>query len=219
MLPGVEITYLGHASFRLRGRTATVVTDPYNDKCGKFPRDTTADMVTISHGHGDHNQKDKVGGSPFVVEGPGEYEVKGVSVIGVPTFHDDKGGAERGTNTAYVIEMDGMRLLHLGDLGHKLSEGLLSEIGAIDLCFVPTGGVYTVDAKTAAEGVRQVDPWVAVPMHYQQAGLDAEMFGQLAPVTEFLKEMGKDGVQAVAKLTISADRLPTELLVVVLERK
>lgn len=215
----MEISYLGHSSFKIRGKTATVVTDPYGEMGGKFPKDTTADIVTVSHGHGDHNQKDKVGGNPFVIEGPGEYEVKGVSVIGVFTWHDSEEGRARGANTAYVIEMDGLRLLHLGDLGHKLSEGQVSEIGPIDLVMVPVGGVYTLDAKTAAEVVRQVDPWVVVPMHYQQAGLDPKMFGSLTGVGEFLKEMGKDGVTAVPKLVISADRLPTELQVVVLERK
>lgn len=214
----MEITYLGHSSFRLKGKAATVVTDPYDEKCGKFPKDVTVDIVTVSHDHFDHNAT-KLLNSSFIVKGPGEYEVKGVSVVGVHTWHDEKNGTERGANTVYVIEIDGLRVAHLGDLGHKLSQEQLDEMGPIDVVLVPVGGVYTVDAKTAAEVVRQVDPWVVVPMHYRQEGLDKATFGGLLGVGEFLKEMGKSEVQPVAKYIISADKLPSEMQVVVLERK
>jgi len=210
---------LGHASFRIKGKTASVVTDPYDEKAGKFPKDVQSELVTVSHDHPDHNQAGKVGGSPFVISGPGEYEVKGVSVIGVPTWHDDQGGAARGRNTVYVVEVDGLRLAHLGDLGHKLTESDLGLMGPIDIVFVPVGGEYTIDAKVAAEVVKQVDPWVVVPMHYQQPGLDPAVFGKLAGVEDFLKEMAKEGSVPQPKLTMSADKLPTEMQVVVLERK
>lgn len=209
----MEITYLGHASFRLRGKTATVVTDPYNEKLGKYPRDVAADIVTVSHDHFDHNAFDKIQDSGFRIQGPGEYEVKGVSIIGVHTWHDEKNGAERGVNTVYVIEVDGLRIAHLGDLGHRLSQDQLDEMGSIDLVMVPVGGVYTIDAKIAAEVVKQVDPWVAIPMHYKQLN------PELAGVEEFLKEIGKPEAVPMPKFVISADRLPTELQVVVLERK
>lgn len=214
----MEITYFGHSSFRLRGKTATVVTDPYGEAAGKFPKEVEADIATVSHGHDDHNAT-KLLSSSFIVDGAGEYEVKGVSVIGVHTWHDDKNGIERGANTIYVIEMDGLRIAHLGDLGHKLNEDQLEEMGPIDVAMVPVGGVYTIDPKRAVEVVRQVDPWVVVPMHYQQAGLDPQTFGKLVGVEEFLKEMGKSGIEPTAKLVISTDRLPSELQVVVLERR
>lgn len=209
----MEITYLGHASFRIKGKTATVVTDPYDEKLGKFPKDVTADIVTVSHQHGDHNAVKSVQGLAFSVQGPGEYEVKGVSIIGVHTWHDEKNGVERGANTVYVIEIDGMRVAHMGDLGHKLSQEQLDDIGPIDVVMVPVGGKYTIDAKGASEVVKQLDPWVVVPMHYKQLN------SELADVGEFLKEMGKPDVQPMPKFVISADRLPTELQVVVLERK
>lgn len=215
----MEITYLGHSSFKLKGKVATVVTDPYDEKVGKYPKDTQADIVTVSHDHSDHNQTSKLLGTPFVIAGPGEYEVKGVSVIGVHTFHDDQSGAARGINTVYVIEMDELRLVHLGDLGHKLTEENLAEIGSVDIVFIPVGGEYTIDAKIAAEVVKQVDPWIAVPMHYQQEGLEAGTFGKLVGVDAFLKEMAKEGVVPAPKLTMSVDKLPTELQIVVLERK
>lgn len=209
----MEITYLGHSSFRLKGKTATVVTDPYDEKLAKFPRDVSADIVTVSHDHFDHNSLKNVQGSMFNVQGPGEYEVRGVSIIGVHTWHDEKNGAERGANTVYVIEIEGLRVAHLGDLGHKLTQEQLDEMGSIDVVTVPVGGVYTIDAKAAVEVVRQVDPWVAIPMHYKQLN------PELAGVEDFLKEMGKPEVVPVPKYVISADHLPTELQVIVLERK
>lgn len=209
----MEITYLGHSSFRLKGKTATVVTDPYDEKLAKFPRDVSADIVTVSHDHFDHNAVKSVQGLAFSVQGPGEYEVKGVSIIGVHTWHDEKNGTERGPNTVYVVEIDGLRIAHLGDLGHKLTQEQLDEMGPIDVVLVPVGGVYTIDAKTAVEVVRQADPWVAIPMHYKQ--LNPELDG----VEDFLKEMGKPDAQPIPKFVISTDRLPTELQVVVLERK
>lgn len=213
----MEITYLGHASFRLKGKQKTVVTDPYDERVGKFPKGIEADMVTVSHDHEDHNQIEKVHGSRFIVRGPGEYEIGGVSVVGVPTWHDDKNGGDRGRNTVYVVEMDGLRIAHLGDVGHKLSLEQLGEMGAIDILLIPVGGTYTIDAKTAAEVVKQVDPWVVIPMHYQTA--DTHLSNQLAGVEEFLKEMGKPDVVPVPKYNVTADRLPEELQVVVLERK
>ncbi|OGC91878.1 hypothetical protein A2876_03960 [Candidatus Amesbacteria bacterium RIFCSPHIGHO2_01_FULL_48_32b] len=214
----MEVTYLGHSSFRIKGKTAVIVTDPYDENCGKFPKDVSADIVTVSHDHSDHNNIKSLSSS-FIVHGPGEYEVKGVSIIGVHTWHDEKLGAERGANTVYVIEIDGMRVAHLGDLGHKLSQEQIDEMGPVDVVMVPVGGVYTIDAATAGNVVKQVDPWMVIPMHYQQAGLDSAAFGKLTGVGEFLKEMGKTDVQAIPKLVISVDRLPTEQQVVVLERR
>lgn len=215
----MEVTYLGHSSFKIKGKNSTVVTDPYDVKVSRFPKDVEADVVVVSHEHYDHNAVGQVGGKPFVINGPGEYEVGGVSVIGVQAWHDDKFGAERGDNTVYVIELDGMRLAYLGDLGHKFSQEQLDDIGSIDVVFVPVGGTFTIDAKVAAEVVKQVDPWVVVPMHYASLTIDPSLNEKLAPVSEFLKEMGKPEVVAVPKLVISADRMPTEMQVVVLDRK
>lgn len=214
----MEITYLGHSSFKIKGKTATVVTDPYDAKCGKFPKDISADIVSVSHDHTDHNQIKLVEGSPFIVSGPGEYEVKGVSIVGVASWHDDSGGSQRGPNTIYVVEVDGLKVCHLGDLGHKLEEKQLEEIGSIDIAMIPVGGIYTLDVKTAAEVAKAIDPWVIIPMHYQQPGLDDATFGKLAGVEAFLREMGKQ-VAPIPKLVISRDKLPEETQVVVLERK
>ncbi len=211
----MEILPLGHASFKLRGKFATVVTDPYDEKeMGiKYPKHIEADILTISHNHFDHNAKGLIGGSPFVVEGAGEYEIKGVSVIGVGSFHDDKNGEERGKNTMYRIEIDGIRLLHLGDLGHVLSSAQVDVVDGVDVLFIPVGGVYTIDAEKAAQVISDIEPRIVIPMHY---GTDTYN-KSLAPVSVFLKQMGKESVTPGAKLTISRDKLPAEMQVVVLE--
>ena len=212
----MDIVYLGHSSFRIKGKTATVVTDPYDEKCGKFPKDTEADIVTMSHDHEDHNRVDLVKSPEFIVRGPGEYEVKGVSIIGVHTWHDDKEGVERGANTVYVIEMEGLRVCHLGDLGHMLTEGQLEEIGSIDVVMIPVGGVYTINAKTAVEVVKQLDPWVIIPMHFQTPEL--KLSNRLGTVAEYIKETGKTA-QTLLKYVVSKDKLPTETTLIVLEKR
>lgn len=216
-MQAMDITYLGHSSFRLKGKQKTVVTDPFDARLGKFPKNIEADIVTISHNHNDHNQVDLVKGDKFVIDNPGEYEVGGVSVIGVPTWHDQNGGADRGRNTVYVIELDNLRIAHMGDLGHKLTQETVQEVGAIDILMIPIGGTYTIDPKTAAEVMRQVDPWIVIPMHYQTP--ETRLTEKLAEVGEFLKELGKAELQPIPKFSVTADRLPAELQVVVLDRK
>lgn len=219
MLEPMEIGYLGHASFKIRGKTATVVTDPYDERCGRFPGDLAADIVTVSHDHSDHNRLSRVKGRPFVISGPGEYEVRSVTVVGVASWHDDQQGRLRGPNTIYVLEIDEVKVCHLGDLGHLLDPGQLDQIGRTEVVLVPVGGVYTIDAKTAAMVVKQLAPAVVVPMHYQQKGLDHKTFGQLAGVDDFLAQMGATGsLLPQPKLVLVKDKLPEELQVVVLDR-
>ncbi len=212
----MEITFFGHACIRIRGKQKTVIIDPYDEKVGKLLRDLEADITLVTHDHFDHNAVARLKQPGFVIDGPGEYEIGGVSVIGIATHHDDKGGAERGGNTMYVVEIDNLRLIHTGDLGHKLSQETLEEIGAIDVLMLPVGGIYTLDAKTAKEVVTQVDPWVVVPMHYKTADFGLK---ELTTVDDFLKEMGRTETAAVPKYSISADRLPEELQIIVLSAK
>lgn len=217
----MDITYLGHSSFKLRGKTATVVTDPYDRTVGfGFPR-IAADVVTISHEHADHNQAVAVGGTarrptPFVIRAPGEYEVSGVSVFGVPTFHDSNAGEERGKNTVYVIHVDDLSLVHLGDLGHRLSDRHIEEIGGVDILLVPVGGVYTIGPKEAIEVIGQLQPSLVIPMHYRTPGHDRTQFGGLVTVEAFLTEGGFDQAKRLAKLSLTKTSLPEETEVVVL---
>lgn len=215
----MDITPLGHASFKIKGKHASVVTDPYQgDEVGlKFPKHTEATIVTVSHNHFDHNAAGIVEGSPHIIDGPGEYDVGGVSVIGISTFHDAEGGKDRGNNTVYNIEMDGLHLVHLGDLGHILSASQIELLDGVDILFVPVGGAVTITPGQAAEVIAEIEPSIVIPMHYARPGLNPKVFGQLSPVSVFLKEMGKEGVAPQAKLTITKDKLPTEMQIVVLE--
>jgi len=207
----MEITWLGHANFRLRGREGVVVTDPalWKGAAGR----TTADLVTVSHPHPGHNQAALVGGEPRVISGPGEYEVKGIVVTGVATYHDAEKGKKRGKNTAYVIGFDDLLVCHLGDLGHLLSTDQVDQMRNVDVLLIPVGGGVTVDAAQAVEVISLVEPRVVIPMHFRVGDLDPS----LDPVDRFLREMGVADSPPQPKATFSRSNLPDGTQVVVLE--
>lgn len=211
----MEIKYLGHSSFRIKGKTGAVVIDPYDSAMlgVKFPKDISANAVLVTHDHKDHNKVDQVGESPVVISGPGEYEVSGIKIFGYPTFHDKKQGAERGKNTIYVIKVDDIHILHVGDLGHKLTDEQLEEVGDIDILLTPVGGHYTIDAKEAVELVSQVEPKIVIPMHFKTK---ESKVSELQGVDVFIKEIGKSA-QTLPKLSITSDKLPSETTVFILE--
>lgn len=212
----MDIYFYGQACFKLKGKTATVFIDPYKEEFTglKLPRDLVAGVALSTHNHDDHNNLDAITGAVLKVTGPGEYEVGGVSITGISTFHDKENGAQRGRNTVYNISIDGLNIVHLGDLGHALSENEIEEIGSTDILLVPVGGVYTIDAKTASDVVSSLEPKIVIPMHYSLLGLKFE----LEPVENFLKEMGFDNVEPLPKLSITKDKLPDELQVMVLNK-
>ncbi|HYW25031.1 MAG TPA: MBL fold metallo-hydrolase [Terriglobales bacterium] len=205
------MTWHGQSCFRLRGRGAAVVTDPFPPALGPRLR-LEGNVVTVSHPHENHSHVQSVKDA-YVIEGPGEYEVAGVTVQGLPTYHDNQRGAEHGFNTVYVIELDDVRVCHLGDLGHTLDDRALETIGNVDVLLVPVGGGRTLDGARAAEVVRQVEPRYVVPMHFGHPALKTE----LAPVERFLKEMGVPESEAQSKLTVQASSAEAETKVVVLE--
>jgi L-ascorbate metabolism protein UlaG (beta-lactamase superfamily) len=196
----LDVSWHGLSCFRLRGKNATVVTDPYPASVGvKLPR-LEADLVTISHGHPYHSNLDAVTTKDaFIVEGPGEYEVKGITVFGIRSFHDAVEGAEAGANTIYVLEVDDVRICHLGDLGHGLDDETVEAIGTpVDVLLVPVGGGRALTAAKAAEVVRTIEPRWVVPMHYRLPGFKVELDG----AETFLKEMGVTEVQPQSKLIV-----------------
>ncbi|MEX0616894.1 MAG: MBL fold metallo-hydrolase [Candidatus Woykebacteria bacterium] len=211
----MDITWLGHASFRIKGKNAAVVCDPYEEKIGlKFPK-SDADIVTVSHEHYDHNAAALVGGEPFVVSGPGEYEIKGVNIVGVSSFHDNKKGTVHGKNTLYNIKIDNVNIAHLGDLGQDaLSSEQIDALGNVDILMIPCGSVFTIDAATAAKIVASLEPSIIIPMHY----FDKEAKVELEKVDKFLKEMGKEEVEPTVKLSITKEKLPEEPQIVLLTR-
>src|SRR5205823_12528818 len=206
-------TWLGHGCFRLRGRGAAVVTDPYPPAIGLKLSRMDAELVTVSHEHENHSYTQVVRDGAYEIRGPGEYEVAGVSVIGIPTYHDAEKGAKHGRNTVYLIEIDDVRVCHLGDLGHKLDDAESEAVASPDVLLVPVGGRTTMTAAQAAEVVRQVEPRVVVPMHFAIPGLKIE----LEPVDRFLKEMGLPAAEPQPKLSIQAASGEGDTKLVVLE--
>lgn len=211
----MEIDWFGHACFRLKSREATLITDPYSKEIGlAFPR-PRGDIVTISHDHPGHSYDDGVKGEPKVIDGPGEYEIKNVFVTGVQTAHDKKNGKERGANTVYVIEMDGLRICHLGDLGHIPTQPQAEAIGDVDVLLLPVGGVSTITGNEAAEIVGLIEPHIVIPMHFANEKLKFK----LETTAKFFKEMGLKGGKPVETLKVTKDSLPSETQIVLLEPK
>ncbi len=207
-----DIQYLGHSCFRLRGRDAIVLTDPFDRSVGVDIGRPTAHIVTVSHNHPDHNNiaavkplRDQL----FTIDGAGEYEVSGILISGVRTYHDSKKGAELGKNTVYVIHMDDVVFCHLGDLGHELTTQQLEDIGAVDVLFIPVGGGETISPATASSVISQIEPRIVVPMHYALPGQQTFMT-DLAPLEKFTHELGLKDVVAEEKLSVTAANLPAE---------
>lgn len=217
----MDIYWGGQALFRIKGKTATIIIDPYDGEFTglKLPKDLSADVVLSTHNHQDHNNVTAVtappGETPMVFKEPGEYEVKGVVITGISSFHDQSFGSERGANTIFHLMFDNLNIVHLGDLGQtKLTEQQLNQIGEVDILLVPVGSVYTIDGKVASDIVAQLEPKIIIPMHYFIEGLKFQLDG----VDKFLKEMGVEGVVAQPKLSITKERLPEEPQVVVLSK-
>jgi L-ascorbate metabolism protein UlaG (beta-lactamase superfamily) len=209
----MDINWLGHSCFRIKGRNATIVTDPYPPDLGYSLGKLSAEIVTVSHQHPGHSYTRGVSGDPRLVRGPGEYEISGVLIIGVATFHDNDKGAKRGKNTVYLMDVDGVSVCHLGDLGHVLTADQVEQIEEADVLLLPVGGVSTISAAVAAEVVRQLEPKVVVPMHYRTDALNKG----LSTVDGFLKEMGLKETTSQPKLTLTRTTLPLTTQVVVLE--
>jgi len=216
----MDIFYLGHSSFKLKGRDASVIIDPFDSKkVGLKFSSNEADIVSVSHEHEDHNAISLVKGEPKIISDPGEYEIKGISILGFSTFHDAKNGEERGKNTIYVYEIDGVRICHLGDLGEKLSDNLIESLGEIDVLMIPVGGIFTISPSQALEIVRDIEPSFILPMHFYVEGIEKTTFGKLEPVETFLKEIGLI-VEKMPKLTIKKEEIDSEVQkVILLEKK
>lgn len=215
----MHIIWHGQSCFQLmigssKGEQVSILIDPFDASIGLKVPSLSADLLLISHDHADHNNKKAVKNTPFLIEGPGEYEIKEVFVQGISSFHDDQEGKERGLNTIYSIEAEELRICHLGDLGQKeLTDEQLEKIGDVDILMVPVGGTYTIEAKEAAKIISQVEPRIVIPMHYHLPGLKVK----IDSVDKFLKEMGRKQEESQEKLVIKKKDLPEEMKVVVLK--
>jgi len=209
----MDINWLGHSCFKIRGSHATIITDPYSPDLGYSLGKPTARIVTVSHQHLGHSYVQGIGGEPRLVTGPGEYEISGVLIIGITTFHDAEGGGKKGRNTVYLMEIDEVSVCHLGDLGHVLTAEQVEELGNVDVLLLPVGGVSTINAPMAAEVVRQLEPKAVVPMHYKTQALSWE----LQPVERFLKEIGVKDINPQPKLSFTRSSLPVSTQVFLLD--
>lgn len=215
----MKIEYLGHASFLLTTSAGTrIVTDPfdasaYPDELKYRGFDATADIVTISHDHSDHSAASVVKGMPIIIKGDGNYKAEEVDFLGVGTFHDDDRGAKRGKNTVFVISVDGMRIAHMGDLGHVLTSDQAAEIGSVDVILIPIGGYYTIDAGQAWKVAEQLSAKVVIPMHYK----NEKCFFPISGLEDFIE--GRENVERKAKSTIEVtpQNLPDEQRVFIME--
>jgi L-ascorbate metabolism protein UlaG (beta-lactamase superfamily) len=231
----MEIVSFGETCLRLRGKEGIVVTDPFPRIVGPTGRGMTADIATFSHPDGQSSLglqtvseaaaaarskgKAKRADQPvpaslepaFLLDSPGEYEVHHILVSGVRTYRDDESGAQRGSNLCFVFELDGVHVVHLGDVGHLLTEAQLGEIGTVDVACVAIGGALT--AARAAELVAQLDPKMIVPMPLDGA---EKPDGELS---KFLQEMSIQGIEPAPKISVTGSSLPAETTVVLLESR
>jgi len=205
----MKIKFFGHASFLITSENGVrIITDPYKPGCFdggiKYDKITEeADIVTISHEHDDHNETD-INGAPVFVRGAGTQDVKGIKIKGVEFFHDESGGKERGKNTVFNMQIDGMNVVHLGDLGHKLSPGDVDKIGNVDVLLVPVGGYFTIDAAAADEVIALLKPKVVIPMHFK-----TEKCGfPIAGIDDYIKD--KEVKRVDGEFEIKKEDLPID---------
>jgi L-ascorbate metabolism protein UlaG (beta-lactamase superfamily) len=212
----MKVKWLGHSCFLITSRGGVrIVTDPYAVGGGinYSPIKETADVVVVSHGHSDHSNVSAVRGTPEVVEGSGTKTAKGIQFKGIATSHDASQGKQRGTNTVFCFTIDDIKLCHLGDLGHVLGSVQVTEIGAVDILFIPVGGFFTIDALVASQVCDQLKPKVVIPMHFKTP----RCAYPLAGVEDFLK--GKKNVRKVggSEVEFEREKLPAATEIVLLQ--
>ncbi len=211
----MKIKFLGHASFLITSNKGVrVITDPYKAGCFNGgiryePISETADIVTISHEHDDHNET-KIQGKPEFVRGAGKKMVRDIAITGIDFYHDESGGKERGKNTVFNMLIDDINVAHLGDLGHKITSVDAQKIGKVDVLLVPVGGYFTIDAKTADDIIKTLKPKIAIPMHFKtdKCGFP------IAPVEEFIKN--KQAKKVDGEVEIKKENLPQATTIYVL---
>lgn len=212
----MEITWFGHSCFKLNERgAATVITDPYDAQAtGHVPLSISGEIVTISHNKPGHNHVAAIKGEPFVISGPGEYEIGGVFVTGIQTngHSDSFDPTER--NTMYIYDFDGVKVAHLGGTNRVPNQSEVEELGNVHILLIPIGGTSTLNAVQAAEMVNLIEPNIVIPMHY----MTESSIIKLDPLNKFLKEMGLSNIEPVDSYKVTNPRnLPEETQVVVLE--
>lgn len=207
-----EIKWLGHACVRLRGRDVTVLMDPVGPETGYLPSKQRADIVTVSHPHPGHRNLELVRPGYRLIEGPGEYEIKGTFITGIRTYHDDEQGRRLGKNTVYVVDLDGVQVCHLGDLGHVLSDEQAELLSDVDVLLISVGGGPTLDADRAVEVIGQIEPHIVIPLQFRTEHGDAAR----DPLERFMRAMGVTEWSTRETLTVRKGEFGEAVEVVVL---
>jgi len=212
----MEIRWCGHSYFFIKTQKENtkeetkIAIDPFSEEIGMKPCEIEADILLITHQHFDHNNKKTVKGDYFLIEGPGEYEVKEVYIKGILSYHN----AKKEPNTIYLLESEGIKICHLGDLGqNELAPWQIDEMPDVDVLMIPVGGVYTISAKDALKIVNQIEPKIVIPMHYALPKLKVK----LDNVAEFLKVIGEENLEPQTKLSIKKEKLPSQTTTVLLK--
>lgn len=203
----MKIAWLGHSSFQIKNDSVLIM-DPYDPKIGELPRGLSANVVTVSHQHFDHNYTDGVSGNPQVIDGLGEFSIKGFEIKGIKSFHDNEGGKKRGENIIFRVLVEGLTICHMGDLGHILSPEQIQEIGKIDILMVPIGGFYTIDAAEAVQVVSQLKPRIVMPMHYKPKNSSLKL--PIEGVEKFISLLGWGVVEQADEFEINKLNLDTQ---------
>lgn len=191
----MKIRYLGHSCFSLTESTGTtIVTDPYGNVGYRMPS-VKADAVTVSHAHYDHNNVAGVLGNPIILDKEGTYEIGGVEISAIKSYHDRGKGKERGENLIFKFRMDGLDICHLGDLGEECSSSLIETLLPVHVLLIPVGGKYTIDAEQAKEYVDRIMPSIVIPMHYKTKGLTLD----IDKPDDFLNQFEDEEVECVEK--------------------
>lgn len=214
----MKIKWYGHASFLITSASGTkIVTDPYEPggydgaiSYGSPP--DQIDIAVVSHDHPDHNYVQGLKGTPQVVKGPGSHTVSGIVFKGISTFHDTSEGKDRGESTIFCFTVDGIRLCHLGDLGHPLSEKDSTEIGDVDVLMLPVGGFFTIDAGVATEVVDSLNPRLVIPMHFKTEKCDFP----ITTVDDFTRDKENVTKLATSEIEFTKDTLPVSTEIQVL---
>lgn len=210
----MELTYIGHSCFHIKGKKTSLVIDPYNPEMlgYKMPKQNVRILLN-THNHEDHSYNSQVN-HEYLINNPGEYEIDDVYVTGVQTYHDDKEGKERGSNTIYSIDIEGINIVHLGDLGHQLDEKAVSKLGVVDILLIPVGGKYTIDSFEASKIISLLEPKIVIPMHYKT---DDSKLNELAEISNFLHEMGEKNPQIEDSLKLQSAPTNEDTKIIILK--
>lgn len=206
----VNIRWFGHSMWKIWTDDVSIITDPFADIGYPLPQNECADIVLISHDHFDHNNYKLIKGNPRIIREPGEHSIQGINFLLLPVWHDDCRGRKRGVNHLMKFRLADLNFLHCGDLGHLPEEDVLVQLGKVDVIFLPVGGFFTIDAKTACQIVQKLSPRLIFPMHYSTPAIDFP----IDPVDNFLKIAGKYSKIDEHTFTISEADLKQKKIVV-----